>query len=96
MKKIGLFFGFFLTIISIVQAHDQSSFSVYSYLKNGTNRDSFDFLKDTDTYEIIREKTEQNVKNSSKVKTLKIRLKNGLEVLLLSDPDVTQSSAAIS
>jgi hypothetical protein len=57
----------------MVFAQDQSSFSLYSYLKNGAVKESFDFLKDTDSYEVIREITNQSIAQDPDVKTLKIR-----------------------
>jgi insulysin len=47
-------------------------------------------------FEVVTDKSESGWVGHSSQRTLKIRLKNGLEVLLISDPKASQSAAALS
>lgn len=88
--------GCLLGVIFPVRAHNQSSFSLFSFYKNGMDFQSADFLDPSSEYEVIRDKADNYQGGQGKRNTLKICLKNGLEVFLISDPKVVQSAAALS
>ena len=59
---------------------------------------TFSLSADTPSYEEITDRNKLEVRTPSLAsrKTAKIRLYNGLEVLLISDPDASQSAAALA
>lgn len=96
MNRIVWLLGCLLSVVFPLIAHNQSSFSLFSFYKNGLDYQSADFLDPSTGYEVIRDKADNYPVGQGKRNTLKICLNNGLEVFLISDPKVAQSAAALS
>lgn len=96
MKSVSWLMGWILCLNLPLSAQDQSSFSLFSFFKNGRSYHSADFLEPSSEYNIIRDKTDSLYSDNNNHNSLKICLKNGLEVYLISDPSVAQSAAALS
>jgi len=96
MKNVSWLLVWILCLNLPLLGQDQSSFSLFSFFKNDKSYQAADFLEPSSEYEIIRDKTDSLSSDLGKRNSLKICLKNGLEVYLISDPMVTQSAAALS
>jgi len=95
MASIFWLLGSILFFQFSVDAQNIHSHSLFSFNKIGRNYNSADFIEQSGDYEIIRDKADLLYPENSPRKTLKIRLKNGLEAYLISDPEVEQSAASL-
>ena len=96
MASIFWLLGSILFFQVSAEARDIHPYSLFSFHKSGRDYRSVNFIEQSGEFEIIRDKTEPVYEQNTIKKTLKIRLKNGLEVYLVSDPNVEQSAAALA
>ncbi|MCX6990638.1 MAG: insulinase family protein [Chlamydiae bacterium] len=96
MASIFWLIGSILFFQFSVDAQNIHPYSLFSFYKSGRDYNSADFIEQSGDYEIIRDKADLLYPENTARKTLKIRLKNGLEVYLISDPQVEQSAASLA
>ncbi len=85
----------FCSLFSPLTAKDTSLFPLFSYAKHKTIKGGHQHVEPSPEFEIILDPPLETVL-VSRHHSLKIRLRNGLEVFLISDPKVKQSAASIS
>ena len=95
MASIFWLLGSILFFQFSIDARNIDQHSLFSFNKIERDYNSAHFIEQSVDYEIIRDKADLLYPDNSPRKTLKIRLKNGLEAYLISDPEVQQSAASL-